>query len=214
MINYKGDAEANESFGLRHVVPSGLVPQVSEKDFRAGRGPGTSGTDHSGNRRGVRYRDTGDGADGGTHSCFGIVSAEPVDRGGSENHKKFERARAVPRVPEFEKKFVGRGDLGRRVFCPDCRRPNDSGCNHEVYSTSSRTRARACAACFEAALLMPRGLPRGYLLVPSLFMIYILPKLSFSLIKKLSWLIRLIETGFFESINPQISPEAIIIYFP
>ncbi len=114
--------------------------------------------------RGVRYRGFGNGTHGGTYPSSGIVFAESVDRGRGENHKKPERARVVPRVPEFEEKVVGRGDMGRRLLCPDSRRPDDSGRYHEVYSTSSRTRARACAASFEAALLMPRGLPRGYLL--------------------------------------------------
>jgi len=156
----RGD-QTNESFGLRHVLPSGLVSEVSQEDIRAGRGSGTSGTDDPGNRRGVRYRDTGDGADGGTCPSVGLVSAEPIDWGGRADHKKLERPRAVPRVPGFEKEAVGRGGMGRRVFCPDGRRPDDSGRYHSVYSTPSRSRARACAAGFEAALLMPRGLPRG-----------------------------------------------------
>jgi hypothetical protein len=33
MINYRGDAPTNESFGLRHVLPSGLVPEVSKEDL-------------------------------------------------------------------------------------------------------------------------------------------------------------------------------------
>jgi len=114
--------------------------------------------------RGVRYRGFGNGAQGGTYPSSGLVSAEPLDRASGENYKEPQRARVVPRVPEFEEKVVGRGDMGRRVLCPDSRRPDDSGRYHEVYSASSRTRARACAASFEAALLMPRGLPRGYLL--------------------------------------------------
>ena len=164
MLKYKGDAEADESFGLRHLLPSGLVPEVSEKDLRSGGGPGTSGTDGPGNMRGVRYRCFGNGTQGGTYPSSGLVSAESLNRGSGENHKESKRARVVPRVPEFEEKVMGRGDMGRRVLCPDSRRPDDSGCYHEVYSTSSRTRARAYAASIEAALLMPRGLPRGYLL--------------------------------------------------
>ena len=84
-------AESNESFGLRHELPSGLVPDIPEKDIRTGRGPGTSETDGGGDLRGVRDRDSRDGTDGGPYPPAGIVRAVKIDRGRCENHKVFER---------------------------------------------------------------------------------------------------------------------------
>ena len=126
MLKYQSGTEAGESFGLRHLLPSGLVPEIPEEDLRSGGGPGTSGTDGSGNLRGVRYRSFGAGTAGGTYPRLGLVCAEPLDWGGRANHKEPERAGFVPRVPEFEKEAVGRGDLGGWILCPDGRRPDDS----------------------------------------------------------------------------------------
>jgi hypothetical protein len=157
----RGD-QADESFGLRHGVSSGVVSEVPEEDLRAGGGPGTSGEDGTGNMRGLRYRGCGDGSDGRAYPSSGIVPAITVDRGGREDHQKQQRTGVVPRVPGTEEETVGRGDMGRRIFRADGRRPDDSGRDCQVYRASSRVRARACAAGFEAALLMPRGLPRGH----------------------------------------------------
>jgi hypothetical protein len=148
MLKYKSDAEAGESFGLRHVVPSGLVPEIPQEDLRPGGDPGTSGTNGAGNLRGVRYRNSGAGTAGGTYPRFGIVCAEPVDWGGRANHQEPEWTGVVPRVPEFEEESVGRGDLGGWILCPDGWRPDDSRRHCEVYSASSPVRARACAAFF------------------------------------------------------------------
>ena len=159
----KRGTEKDESFGLRHELPSGVVPEIPEEDLRAGGGPGTSETDGWGDLRGVRHRDPGDGDHGGPYPSAGLVPAISVDRGSREDHQEPERAGVVSRVPGAEETAVGRGAVGRGILRPDSRRPNDSGRDSQVYRASSPTRARACAACFEAALLMPRGLPRGHL---------------------------------------------------
>jgi len=154
-------AETDESFGLRHELSSGLVSEIPEEDIRAGGGPGTSETDGGGDLRGVRHRNPGNGDHGGSHPSAGLVPAISVDWGGGEDYQKPERAGAVSRVPGAQEEALGWGAVGGRILCADSRRPNDSGRDRQVYRASSPTRARACAACFEAALLMPRGLPRG-----------------------------------------------------
>ena len=138
-----------------------MVSEISEEDLRAGGGPGTSETDGPRNLRSIRYRDSGNGDHGRSHPSSGIVPPISVDRGGREDNQKQQRAGVVSRVPGIEEEVVGRGDVGRWIFRPDGRRPDDSGRYSQVYRAPSRPRARACAACFEAALKMPRGLPRG-----------------------------------------------------
>ena len=157
----KRGTEKDESFGLRHELPSGVVPEIPEENLRAGGGPGTSETDGRGDLRGVRHRDPGNGNHGGSHPSAGLVPALSVDRGGREDYQEPERAGNVSRVPGAQEEALGWRVVGGRILRPDSRRPNDSGCDYQVYRASSPTRARACAAGFEAALLMPRGLPRG-----------------------------------------------------
>ena len=164
VLYMKRGIEKDESFGLRHQLSFGEVSEVPEGHLRAGGGPGTSETDGRGDLRGVRHRDPGDGDYEGPHPSAGVVPAISIDRGGREDYQEPERAGAVSRVPGAQEKTLGRGTVGRRILRPDGRRPNDSGRDRQVYRATSPTRARACAACFEAALLMPRGLPRGYLL--------------------------------------------------
>jgi hypothetical protein len=153
--------EKDESFGLRHELPSGVVSEVPEGHIRAGGGPGTSETDGPGDLRGVRHRDSGNGDDEGPYTSSGVVSAVSVDRGGREDHQEPERAGVVSRVPGAQKEALGRGVVGRRIFRPDSRRPNDSGRDSQVYRATSATRARACAAGFEAALLNAPRLAAG-----------------------------------------------------
>ena len=158
------DAQADESFGLRLCVPSGLVSEIPERYLRAAGDSGTSRENDQGDLRGVRHRDSGNGGHGRPRPSLGYVPAISIDRGGRQNHQKQQRAGIVSRVPKSEKKIVGRGTVGGRIFRPHSRRPSDSGDYREIHRLPSRPRARACAACLEAALLMPRGLPRGYLL--------------------------------------------------
>ena len=141
----RGDQE-DESFGLRHELSSGVVSEVPEEDLRAGGSSGTSGTDDTGDLRGVRHRDTGNGAHGRTPPSSGVVPAVSIDRGGREDHQEQQWAGVVPRVSGIEEEAVGRGAVGRRIFCADGRRPDDSGRDSQVYRASSRPRARACAA--------------------------------------------------------------------
>ncbi len=131
LIKYQSDTEAGKSFGLRHLLSPGLVPEIQEEDLRSGGDPGTSGTDGSGNLRGVRYWGFGIGTAGGTYPPSGLVSAESLDWGGGPNHKEPERAGFVPRVPEFEEKAVKRGDMGGRVLCPDGGRPTRDGVKYQ-----------------------------------------------------------------------------------
>ena len=153
--------QEDESFGLRHGLSFGVVSEIPEEDLRAEGSPGTSGTDDPRDLRGLRHRDSGNGNPGRAHPSSAIISTISIDRGGREDHQEQQWAGVVPRVPGIEKEAVGRGIVGRRIFRPDSRRPDDSGRDSQIYRASSRPRARACAACFEDALLMPRGSPRG-----------------------------------------------------
>ena len=129
MLELGRDAETDESFGLRHVLSPGMVPEIQEEDIRAGGGPGTSETDDQGDLRGLWPRDSGDGDSGGAHSPAAIVSAIAIDWGSGENHKESKREGAVSRVPGTEEKAMGRGIVGGRIFRPNSGRPNDSGCD-------------------------------------------------------------------------------------
>ena len=150
--------ETDESFGLRLCVPSGLVCQIPEGRLRAARDPGTSGENDPRNMRGVRHRDSGNGGHGRTRPSLGFVPAISIDRGGRQDNQKQQWAGVVSRVPEFEKEIMGRGIVGGWIFRSHSRRPSDSGYYPEIHRLPSRSRARACAACLKAALLMPRGL--------------------------------------------------------
>lgn len=161
MLYMKRGTEKDESFGLRHELSSGVVSEVPEGHLRAGGGPGTSETDDRGDLRGVRHRDPGDGDYEGPYPSAGVVPAISVDRGGREDHQEPERARSVSRVSGAQKEALGRGAVGRRILRPDGRRSNDSGRGRQVYRATSPTRARACAACFEAALLNAPRLAAG-----------------------------------------------------
>ena len=163
MIYMKRGTEKDESFGLRHQLPSGVVSEIPEGHLRAGGGPGTSETDGPGDLRGVRHRDPGDGADEGPYPSAGVVPAIPVDRGGRKDDQEPERAGAVSRVPGAQEEALGRRVVGGRILRPDSRRPNDSGRDRQVYRATSPTRARACAAGFEAALLNAPRLAAGIL---------------------------------------------------
>ena len=110
---------------------------------------------------GVRDRDLGNGDRGRTHSSSCLVSSQAIDWGSGQDIEKQQWEGVFSRVPGLEKEMMGRGALGGRIFCAHGRRPDDSGCGGQVYQTSSRSQARACAAFFEAALKRPRGLPRG-----------------------------------------------------
>ena len=139
------------------------MPEIPEKDIRAGGGPGTSETDGGGDLRGVRDRDSRDGADGGSYSPARIVRAVEINWGCGQNHKESERAGTVSRVPGAQEEALGRRVVGGRILRPDSRRPNDSGRDRQVYRATSPTRARACAAGFEAALLNAPRLAAGIL---------------------------------------------------
>src|SRR4030042_1856320 len=81
----------DESFGLRHMLSSGLVPEIQEEDLRAGGSPGTSDADDSGNMRGVRHRNIRNGDHGRTHPSAGFISTLAIDRGGREDYKEQQR---------------------------------------------------------------------------------------------------------------------------
>ena len=72
--------------------------QSAHSGLRAGRGPGTRETDGGGDMRSVRYRDRGDGIDGGSSPSTCFVSPHTIDWGGGPDHQEPKRAWAVSRV--------------------------------------------------------------------------------------------------------------------
>jgi len=81
----------------------------------------------SGDLRGVRHRDIGNGTHRRAHPSSGVVPAVSIDKGGREDNQKQQWAGVVPRVIGIEEEAVGRGAVGRRIFRTYSRRPDDSG---------------------------------------------------------------------------------------
>ena len=138
--------ETDESFGLRHGLPSGLVSEIPEKDLRAGRGPGTSGTDDPGDLRGVRHRDSGMEIE---EEHIHLLVSFPPSRSIGEVVRiiKSKSGRGLFReFPGLKKRLWG-GELWEDGYF--ARTVGDRMTRDviaRVYRASSRTRARACAA--------------------------------------------------------------------
>ena len=145
-----------ESCGLRHGIPFGVVPEISEEGICPRRGQGTSGTADSGNMRGVWLYDRRTGSGRGSCARTDIVSSEACDRRSGANNKEHKRSGVVPRVPANKEADVDRGTVGRRLLRPHSRRPFDSADHREIYQASSRVRARTYTAVLSCVKDAPR----------------------------------------------------------
>ena len=121
-----GGDKTNESFGLRHLLSSGVVSEIQERHIQKARGEGTSETIDRGDLRGVQDRGDRVGNCGRSYSCDGILSTITIDRGSGEDNKEQQCEDIVSRVSRIEEEALEWGDVGGWIFCPNGGRSNDS----------------------------------------------------------------------------------------
>ena len=83
----RGNKE-NESFGLRHELSSGVVPEIQEEDISARGSEGTSEAIDQGDQRRVSIRNNRAGNIRRTYSYHAVVSTLAIDWGSGQNHKE------------------------------------------------------------------------------------------------------------------------------